>query len=252
MSEPQLSAEEIAHWKAFALKFLRAQNKLDAQRKAVQESLAGARELASRHVPQGLIGRYLNFEIQLLESIVANLEMLPLNNQVYEPFLAMHSPEYEVRSMEQVYLRVCMDALLYEEMAAWLSDDSQKLPAEVQRPAIFQEVEPSWRSSTELRERLLAANAALGERLRQLDAPMNEVRQISDPTLRLERLKSLNIAALNGLAYRVDTALRLLPSGELVRDSFRQQLFQTARQAPSQRTVKSLTKKIRAALGTDR
>ncbi|MEB3283681.1 MAG: hypothetical protein VKN33_00125 [Candidatus Sericytochromatia bacterium] len=248
MRQPELSEAEIQKWTDFALEFRRAQQKLLKQKLRTERELATTHELLKFSTKEGFAGRYLQFQRSLLEAVYKNLEALPLTVDVYEHFTAMHSAPYAVRDIEITWCKIHMDALVYGELARFFNQRLQPEPAEENWPDFLNERWESWSTHTDGVLKFLTAWEALEYALSKAENDWREAAEAPSIDNRLKLLQALNVPALNGVAYRVNAALRLLPDGERVMSNFREQIMRGAAVSSEPTDKVALRNRIRNAL----
>ena len=249
MARRELSESEVEKWTSFAREFRRAQQKLLNQKGRVESALQESRSVLAGQTAKTTAWRYMHLQVLLLEATFRNLDALPLTVDVYEPFIAIHTAGYQARELEQVWLRVQLEAVLFEELAQLLEVEQQaKGLSQGLWPDAFEPFRAACLEQPELLERYRVAWVNLRQGLRDADTLWRDVGTVSTAQARLSHLQKLNIPALNGLAYRVRAALRSLPSGELLLNEMRHQVLSSAQTVCAQPVERSLTDRIRRAL----
>ncbi len=219
----ELSPAELESWKALAKGIYQTQQKLLQKRKELQALAQTAdQKLRSVHPDASLRGiAFLMLQKRLAEISLAQMEVFPLEAKVLQPVPALKSPLYEARNLELTLINLQFDQLIYghladvvePELAALAADEPAGAVAlagwaeERERTAASAERRDQWgRFLFDFKTFDQALATALADRAAEAP-PENNVDY-------LNRLKTMKIPALSGLAYRVGTALKAISDSE--------------------------------------
>jgi hypothetical protein len=224
----QLTPEEVEAWKAIARNYHKLQTQLAEQRDRVQKLLADTEAALPAYPEASLAARHLRLQRRMLKLSLANLAVYPLDSTVYQPPTGVRSPAYEANALEIKFLTLELDLMAH---MALRSHVARTLAASEAAPA---PAHPAWAAqaeaiaaSTERRaawERFVGDVEAFEVGMRTARGALEAMpRDMAEPE-RLALLQGLKVPALAGLAYRVNTALKLIPEGTEVAAALRAEL----------------------------
>jgi hypothetical protein len=221
----ELTPEEVESWKAIARNYHKLQTQLAEQRDRVQELLADT-EAALPSYPEGTTAaRYLRLQLRMLRLSLANLAVYPLESTVYQPPTGVRSPAYEANALEIKFLTLELNLMAHLALRSLVARTLE--PAEGE----LAETHPAWveqaaaiAASAECKaawERFVVDVDALESGMRAARGELEATPRGLTPAERLAVLQGLKVPALAGLAYRVTTALKLIPGGPEVAATLR-------------------------------
>lgn len=228
----KLSPEEIEQWKDLARKYHQAQTKLSGQRDRCRALLTQTEALLPAYPPRGVPGQYLRLQVRMLQLALANLDAYPLDSTVYQPPTAIHKPSYEANDLELKLLTAELDAIAHHALRRLAAACLAGQPGPTSAPAGWQAQELAIQQDPERRaawERFVQDVEALAGALKEARQVLAELPADAPEPERLALLKALKVPAIAGLAYRVNTALKLIPEGEAVAAAVRAGLIPPAR-----------------------
>ena len=243
--------EETEKLKAFALKFHHTREKLLAKRDQVKDLLTETSGRVRLYAEGSVPHAYLSLQRRLLEISLANLEVYPLESPTFNPVAGAFAPTYEARMLELKLVGLRMDLLAMRELLK-LSEAALAPPAEAPaapapaptsaagtgrlrgqtgrlkgpgtgrlqlapQPAGWEEELVAIATDPDRRavwERYGQEVAAFSEATEQALEALGEMAPPENGATRLKQLKGIKVPVLNGLAYRVNTALKGIPGGE--------------------------------------
>jgi hypothetical protein len=224
----QLTPDEVDAWKAIARNYHKLQTQLAEQRDRVRALLADT-DAALPAYPEGSPAvRYLRLQSRMLKLSLANLAVFPLDSSVYQPPTGVRSPAYEANALEIKFLTLELDLMAH---LALRSHVTRALAAVGPEPAA---VHPAWAAQAEAiaasPERRVAWERFVSD-VETLETAVRTAREaleamprgLAEPE-RLALLQGVKVPTLAGLAYRVNTALKLIPEGGEVAAALRAEL----------------------------
>ncbi|MEB3223735.1 MAG: hypothetical protein VKS61_16795 [Candidatus Sericytochromatia bacterium] len=226
----ELTPDEIETWKAIARNYHKLQTQLAEQRDRFKVLLADTEAVLPGYPEASQAGRFLRLQRRMLRLSLANLAVYPLDSNVYQPPTGVRSPAYEANALEIKYLTLELDLMAHKALWALVVGT---LRPEVGQPAPAHH--PAWEAqavaigtSPERRsawERFVSDVEVLEAGLREARPALEGMaRDIKDAD-RLAVLQGLKVPSLAGLAYRVTTALKLIPDGVSLAAALRAELI---------------------------
>jgi len=245
----ELTPDEIESWKTIARNYHKLQTQLAEQRDRVQKLLADTEAVLPAYPEASPPGRFLRLQRRMLKLSLANLAVYPLDSNVYQPPVGVRSPAYEANALEIKFLTLELDLVAHRALRAMvvgtLSPDEDQPgrahPAwEAQAVAIgtSQDRRAAW-------ERFVSDVDVLDAALREARAVLEGMPRGTKDADRLAVLQGVKVPSLAGLAYRVNTALKLIPDGVSVAAALRAELIPPP-PAPAVRTKGLTTGRLKA------
>lgn len=217
-ADPELERQ----WVDFAEQHHKQKQKMLAKRLDLKRMLAltTARLNKAKQGKKALEIDFLNDQHRLLQLALKQMEIYNLDTDVYQSLEGVTYPDYQLRDLEIRLLKLRLEAVDFRLLDQLLEADLAAARAGEAAQATYKE---PWLT---LRGRV-AQEAELGEKFnrfreanREFQAGLAEASEafsmltgVPHPKERLEQAKGINIPAVNGLAYRVNTALQQIPEG---------------------------------------
>ncbi|MEB3329507.1 MAG: hypothetical protein VKQ33_09775 [Candidatus Sericytochromatia bacterium] len=224
----QLTPAEVEAWKAIARNYHKLQTQLSEQRERIQRLLTDTEAVLPAYAEDSLAARHLRQQRRMLKLSLANLSVYPLDSSVYQPPTGVRSPGYEANALEIKFLTLELELTGHQALRALVAGTLS--PGEGEAAAAH----PAWAAqaeaiaaSAERRaawERFVRDVEALEEGMRGARTALEAIaRGMAEPE-RLAVLQGVKVPVLAGLAYRVKTALKLIPGGGDVAAALRAEL----------------------------
>jgi hypothetical protein len=224
----QLTPDEVEAWKAIARNYHKLQTQLAEQRDRVQKLLADTEAVLPAYPEASLAARHLRLQRRMLKLSLANLAVYPLESTVYQPPTGVRSPAYEANALEIKFLTLELDLMAH---VALRSHVGRSLEAQEAGPA---PPHPAWAAQAEAIatsperraawERFVSDVEAFDAAMRTARSALEAMPRGMAEAERLVVLQGIKVPTLAGLAYRVSTALKLIPEGVEVAAALRAEL----------------------------
>ncbi|MEB3197458.1 MAG: hypothetical protein VKP62_09675 [Candidatus Sericytochromatia bacterium] len=232
----KLTPEELASWQDLARSYHKAQMQLAKQRDDYQTLLAGTEAALSERNLTPQSATILRLQRRLLMVALENLAAFPLDSNLYEPPVATKTAQYEANDLEIKLRTIELDMHTFRALRAWVKAGLEGKQSRA--PASWSAQQQVWLADPQRRsawERFVTDVGTLEEELRQSETRLTELSNTQDGATRLTLLKALKVPHLSGLAYRVHTALKLIPEGVEALSLAKQSLFPGQAHTPTQR-----------------
>lgn len=232
----QFSPDEIEKLKAFSHKFHGVQQKLAAKRAQFRELFADT-DARLRLLPSDSVGgQYLRLQRRLLELSLANLDTWQLDAAQAGPIPGVMAPAQEARGLELKLTGLRMDLLAMGELAKLAQSALAAEPDQV--PVVPAGAPEAWAEQAEaiatdkdrraLWDRYLSDVQAFQSAADLAVTALEEMAPAENAAARVKQLRSIKIPSLNGLDYRVNTALKGIAGGEALLKAVRERIVPAA------------------------